>query len=86
MLGMYHDQIVGPAPSFPPQMEQRITRYLQDDAPVANTARAIASPGAAPQGPTALAEVNSFLQRGGTVVAPATLMTSPPPRDPIKHD
>jgi penicillin-binding protein 1A len=86
MLGIYHDQIVGPAPSFPPQMEQRITRYLQDEAPIANTARAIASPGAPPQGPAALAEANAFLQRGSTVVAPATLMTSPPSRDPIKHD
>ena len=33
MLRMYRDQIAGPAPAFPPQMEQRITRYLQGDAP-----------------------------------------------------
>src|SRR6185295_1917349 len=29
MLGIYHDRIAGPAPSFPPQMEQHSTRYLQ---------------------------------------------------------
>jgi penicillin-binding protein 1A len=33
MLRVYHDKIAGPLPSFPPQMEQRITRYLQSDAP-----------------------------------------------------
>ena len=31
MLKVYGDQIVGPAPSFPPQMEESITRYLQGD-------------------------------------------------------
>ena len=34
MLGIYHDRIAGPAPSFPTQMEQHITRYLQGDDPV----------------------------------------------------
>ncbi len=29
MLQMYQDQVAGPAPRFPPQMEQRITEYLQ---------------------------------------------------------
>ena len=33
MLKVYGDGIVGPAPAFPDQMEQRITRYLQGDAP-----------------------------------------------------
>ena len=33
MLRMYRDQIAGPVPPFPPQMEQRITQYLQGDAP-----------------------------------------------------
>lgn len=90
MLGMYHDQIVGPAPLFPPQMEQRITRYLQDDVPIVNTAAAVASTGA-PQGPAALAALAALAEANGfpphaTVIAPATLTTSPPPRDPIKHD
>jgi penicillin-binding protein 1A len=34
MLRIYHDGIAGPAPAFPPQMEQHITRYLQGDEPV----------------------------------------------------
>jgi penicillin-binding protein 1A len=29
MLKVYSDRLAGPAPAFPPQMEQRITRYLQ---------------------------------------------------------
>ena len=33
MLRVYRDKIAGPVPSFPPQMEQRITRYLQGDTP-----------------------------------------------------
>ena len=43
MLRMYRDQIVGPAPSFPPEMEQRITGYLQGDvpAPVVDTATSV---------------------------------------------
>jgi penicillin-binding protein 1A len=32
MLRVYRDKIAGPVPSFPPQMEQRITSYLQGDA------------------------------------------------------
>jgi penicillin-binding protein 1A len=32
MLKVYRDQIAGPVPSFPPQMEERITRYLAGDA------------------------------------------------------
>jgi penicillin-binding protein 1A len=33
MLKVYRDKLFGPPPSFPSQMEQRITRYLQDNAP-----------------------------------------------------
>ncbi|HWW87697.1 MAG TPA: penicillin-binding transpeptidase domain-containing protein, partial [Vicinamibacterales bacterium] len=33
MLRLYREQIAGPVPSFPPQMEQRITQYLQGNAP-----------------------------------------------------
>lgn len=29
MLRVYHDQLAGPAPSFPPPLEERITLYLQ---------------------------------------------------------
>jgi penicillin-binding protein 1A len=35
MLRVYGDRIAGPVPSFPPQMEQRITHYLEGDAPPA---------------------------------------------------
>jgi penicillin-binding protein 1A len=31
MLKVYGDQIAGPAPSFPPQMEENITRYISGD-------------------------------------------------------
>jgi penicillin-binding protein 1A len=31
MLAVYRDKIAGPLPSFPPQMEHRITRYLEGD-------------------------------------------------------
>jgi penicillin-binding protein 1A len=33
MLHVYRDNTVGPAPAFPAQMEEHITRYLQGDAP-----------------------------------------------------
>jgi membrane carboxypeptidase/penicillin-binding protein len=33
MLGVYRDKMAGPVPPFPPQMEQRITDYLERDAP-----------------------------------------------------
>jgi penicillin-binding protein 1A len=33
MLRVYRDKIAGPVPLFPPQMEQRITQYLERDAP-----------------------------------------------------
>jgi len=33
MLKVYRDGVVGPVPAFPTEMEERITRYLQGDAP-----------------------------------------------------
>jgi penicillin-binding protein 1A len=42
MLTLYGGGIMGPAPAFPEQMEGRITRYLQADAP-ALTARSLLS-------------------------------------------
>jgi penicillin-binding protein 1A len=50
MLGIYRDAIAGPAPPFPTQMEQRITRYLQGDdpAPVGDVATAAAATGSSP--------------------------------------
>jgi penicillin-binding protein 1A len=48
MLGIYRDQITGPVPPFPPQMEQRITEYLLGDvpAPVVDTGATVATTGA----------------------------------------
>jgi len=33
MLKVYSDELLGPVPTFPVRMEQRITRYLDGDAP-----------------------------------------------------
>ena len=35
MLGLYRDKVAGALPPFPAQMEERITRYLEGDAPTA---------------------------------------------------
>ncbi len=58
MLKVYRDGIVGPAPAFPNQMEQRITRYVQGDAapvaqgdaaaPVVSAARPVVASAAPP--------------------------------------
>jgi membrane carboxypeptidase/penicillin-binding protein len=50
MLGIYRDQIARPVPPFPPQMEQRITRYLEGDvpAPVVDTVTTSGSTSASP--------------------------------------
>ena len=47
MLRLYRDEIAGTAPPFPPDMEQRITQYVQGDVPVAVVDTA-ASVGATP--------------------------------------
>jgi penicillin-binding protein 1A len=59
MLRVYGDKTAGPVPSFPLQMEQRITRYLQGDAPalVVDEATPVAATAASggthhPQSPT----------------------------------
>jgi membrane carboxypeptidase/penicillin-binding protein len=57
MLRVYHDKIAGPVPSFPPQMEQRITRYLQGDAPALVVAAALSGAATgAPHGDASPAE------------------------------
>ena len=47
MLSVYRDNIVGPPPSFPLQMEQRITQYLQggEPPPVASAVSSAAQSG-----------------------------------------
>jgi len=54
MLRLYRDQLAGPVPSFPVQMEERITRYLQGDipAPVADTVKSATAISASPALPT----------------------------------
>jgi penicillin-binding protein 1A len=49
MLRVYRDKLAGPLPLFPPGMEQRITRYLQGDAPplVVDETASVAATGAA---------------------------------------
>ena len=47
MLRLYRDEIAGTAPPFPPDMEQRITQYVQGDVPAAVVDTA-ASVGATP--------------------------------------
>jgi penicillin-binding protein 1A len=51
MQRIYRDQITGPVPRFPLQMEQRITRYLQGDvpAPVTDTAASVGATRASPR-------------------------------------
>ena len=44
MRRVYGDDIVGPVPSFPPRMEESITRYLTRDATKADTVVAALSP------------------------------------------
>ena len=39
MLKVYRDRLTGPVPAFPDQMEQRITRYLDGDAPALSVIR-----------------------------------------------
>jgi penicillin-binding protein 1A len=39
MLKVYRDKLVGPAPAFPGQMEENITRYLEGDAVLIDAAR-----------------------------------------------
>jgi membrane carboxypeptidase/penicillin-binding protein len=70
ILRLYQSQIAGPPPSFPPQMEQRITRYLTgDDTPdAAVVASTVAATREVAIGPTpSLAAVRT----GTTGPAPA---------------
>jgi penicillin-binding protein 1A len=86
MLRMYRDKIVGPVPSFPPQMEQRITQYVQGDAPVVvvNLAQPLAGTGG-PVGHASPAE-SEWLLDHGTVMRPLpTTAASPAGRDRIKQ-
>lgn len=70
MLKVYGGGIIGAVPAFPNQMEQRITRYLQDGAadPVAKAADPVVAAGPRP-GPASLAE-SGWLLHNATIVGP----------------
>jgi hypothetical protein len=82
MLKVYRGGIVGPAPAFPAQMEQRITTYLQGDAldlesglPVRVADRAPSSPATgAPR--HASPEESEWLLHHATVVGSISTATS----------
>jgi membrane peptidoglycan carboxypeptidase len=75
MLKIYRDGIVGPAPAFPNQMEQRITDYLhRDPVPaIATVARSVVDP-LPEHGDVPLAEYE-WLKQHGTVFGPVAATT-----------
>jgi membrane carboxypeptidase/penicillin-binding protein len=83
MLKIYRDGIVGPAPAFPNQMEQRITDYLQRDAePVAATvARSVVEPSPL-LGNVPSAEYQ-WLKEHGTVFGPVAATTPSSMLNPV---
>jgi hypothetical protein len=86
MLKIYRDKLAGPPPSFPPQMEQRITEYLQGDA------RAVvvdAAPSGratdAPRGHASPAESEGLLHHATASAEPIpTTKSSSVPLNPIR--
>jgi penicillin-binding protein 1A len=86
MLRVYRDKIAGPLPSFPPQMEQRITSYLQGDAPVLVVdSRVSGASAGAPRG-HASPEESEWLLHHATVFGPIpTTNVSSAPLNAIGH-
>jgi penicillin-binding protein 1A len=85
MLGMYRDQIAGPVPSFPQQMEQRITQYVRD----ASSAVFIGPPmplaaAGPPRQPATPAEEPGQLPSHSVVSAASGRTTSSLPLTPIR--
>ena len=81
MLKVYRAGIVGPVPAFPPQMEERITSYL-NRAPVV-LAPALVVDAALPGEPGASRRQASpaeleWLQRNATAVGPIAVTNSSP--------
>ena len=82
MLKIYGEGILGPVPAFPDQMESRITRYLDSEAPplVADPVLAAAEPNRAPASPAEL----EWLRNHATIPAaslsiPLNIIKSPEP-------
>jgi len=85
MLRVYRDKIVGPAPSFPPQMEQRITRYVQVDAPALIVAAALSGAAADPRREHASPGESEWLLANATALGPIAAGTSlSMPLNPIR--
>jgi membrane carboxypeptidase/penicillin-binding protein len=68
-LKVYRDKIAGPLPSFPPEMEQRITSYLQSDAPALVADNVSGAATGAPRG-HASPEESEWLLHHATVFGP----------------
>jgi penicillin-binding protein 1A len=85
MLRIYHDQIEGPVPSFPPLMEQRITRYLQGDTPalVVDSATSAAATGAS-HGTVSPAESDLFPRHAAVFEPIPTTKSSSVPLNSIR--
>ena len=86
MLGMYRDQIAGPVPSFPQQMEHRITQYVRD----ASSAIFIGPPmllaaTSTPRQPAAPAEESGQLPSHSVVSAASPRTTSSLSLNPIRN-
>jgi penicillin-binding protein 1A len=96
MLKVYHDGIVGPAPAFPDQMEQRITQYLQSDVPAlvvgaatsvdAPIAATSVAPGGAPRAHATPAELEWLLHHATVFGLIPTTKSPSLPLKPIRED
>jgi penicillin-binding protein 1A len=85
MLQVYRDKIAGPVPSFPPQMEQRITHYLERDAPALAAAIApSAVPTGAPRGHASPAESEWLLHHAVVFGRLSTPQSSSVPLTPVR--
>jgi len=83
MLKVYRDGIVGPAPAFPDQMEQRITQYLQAPAPAVVVGAATSAAATRPSSPAE----SEWLLHHATVFGPTpTTKSSSVPLIPIRHN
>jgi membrane peptidoglycan carboxypeptidase len=68
MLRLYQDELTGPAPSFPRQMERRITQYLRREPPASIVdglpVESVSGAGAAPPAPLAFSQLSTSEQTG----------------------
>jgi membrane carboxypeptidase/penicillin-binding protein len=97
MLKVYRDAIVGPAPAFPNQMEQRITQYVQADAaapvvqgdaaaPLASAARPLAASGIKRRNTVPAAELEWILHHTTILVPLPTPAPALVPLNPIRRN